>query len=569
MQDLTQFTSYSDLEEQFEWDFPDEYNIAARILRGREKDRQTTALIHHRDDGQVESWSYWNLAVLTRRVADYLTSKGVGRGDRVGISTPQGPETAAIHLAVYSIGAIAVPMSLIYGEDTYRHIISDSGAVLVFAGAMPAEHIRGLRAELPDLTTLVVFSRDAGAGEDGFDEALKSGNGADVSYEATSPLDPAMILYTSGTTGPPKGALHGHRILEAYLLTFLLFFDIDLDESTVFWTPSDWAWVGGLLDILLPGLALGHPVLANSERFSADNAYRLIERHGVTHIFLAPTALKMMTQIENPNAHANLDIRVIASGGEAVAAELHQWARVNLDAVINEFYGLTEVNHLAGSCARLFPSKPGSMGLPYPGRTVGLIDDDGNPTAPGVVGQIVVRPGDPTQMLRYWNNEEATAARYVNGWMLTGDLAQRDDAGYIIFQGRNDDIISSAGYRIGPAEIEELLVEHVKVADAAVIAKPDPVRGSIVKAVVQVSSGVSGDDALIAELQQLVRDRLGAYKYPRDVEFMDELPKTVTGKLNRRLLTEREEMMSQSGDRVISTSRPQMNPDTKEHHHDR
>jgi acetyl-CoA synthetase len=219
---------------------------------------------------------------------------------------------------------------------------------------------------------------------------------------------------------------------------------------------------------------------------------------------------------------------------------------VNLDAVINEFYGLTEVNHLAGSCARLFPSKPGSMGLPYPGRTVGVIDDDGNPTAPGGVGQIVVRPGDPTQMLRYWNNEEATAARYVNGWMLTGDLAHLDEEGYITFQGRNDDIISSAGYRIGPAEIEELLVEHASVADAAVIAKPDAVRGSIVKAVVEVSTGVSADEALVAELQQLVRDRLGAYKYPRDVEFMDELPKTVTGKLNRRLLTQREEELRES-----------------------
>ena len=529
MQDLTTFTSYSDLEERFEWDFPDEYNIASRILGGRERDRRTIALIHHGEDGQVESWSYSNLAVLTRRVAEYLRSKGVGRGDRVGISTPQSPETAAIHLAVYSMGAIAVPMSLIYGRDTYRHIISNSGARLVFAAATPAQHIRGLRSELPDLTTLVVFSGEAADGEDLFADALPSGNRCDVSYETTSPLDPAMILYTSGTTGPPKGALHGHRILEAYLLTFLLFFDIDLDESTVFWTPSDWAWVGGLLDILLPGLALGHPVLANSERFSAEHAYRLIERHGVTHVFLAPTALKMMAQIENPTANAELDIRVIASGGEAVAAELHQWARVNLDAVINEFYGLTEVNHLAGSCARLFASKPGSMGLPYPGRTVGVIDDDGNPTAPGAVGQIVVRPGDPTQMLRYWNNEEATAARYANGWMLTGDLAYRDEEGYITFQGRNDDIISSAGYRIGPAEIEELLVEHVAVADAAVIAKPDAVRGSIVKAVVQLSSGASAGEALVAELQQLVRDRLGAYKYPRDVEFMDELPNTFTG----------------------------------------
>jgi acetyl-CoA synthetase len=180
------------------------------------------------------------------------------------------------------------------------------------------------------------------------------------------------------------------------------------------------------------------------------------------------------------------------------------------------------------------------MGPAYPGRTVDVVDGDGAPTAPGTVGEIVVRPGDPTQMLRYWNNEEATTARYRNGWMLTGDLAIRDSESYITFQGRDDDIISSAGYRIGPAEIEELLVQHPAVSDAAVIAKPDPIRGSVVKAVVQLGAGIDGDEALISELQQLVRDRLGAYKYPREIEFVDELPKTVTGKLNRRLLTDRE-----------------------------
>ncbi len=540
MIDLAAFSSYTDISDNFVWDIPETYNIAARILQGRERDHDSIAIIHQREDGTVNNVSFASLAAQTRGVAEYLRSKGVVKGDRVGISVPQSPEAAAIHLGVYSLGAIAVPMSLIYGRDTYRHIISNSGARLVFAASNAAEFVRGLRAELPDLEMLVVFSDDATKGEDHFQTAVDGRGSSEVEYEPTLAADPAMLLYTSGTTGAPKGALHGHRILEGYMLTFLLFFNIEVDDTTVFWTPSDWAWVGGLLDILLPGLLLGRPVVADSGRFSAQHAYALAARHRITHMFLAPTALKMMAQVHDPSMTSDLALRVVASGGEAVAADLHQWADQHLGAIINEFYGLTEVNHLAGSCAHLWPSKPGSMGLPYPGRSVEVLNAEGEPVQIGEVGQIVVRPGDPTQMLRYWDNEAATAARYKNGWMVTGDLAHRDEDGYIYFEGRDDDIITSAGYRIGPAEIEELLIEHPAVADAAVIAKPDEVRGSVVKAVVQTAAGVTGDDELIVELQQLVRTRLGAYKYPRDVEFVTELPKTVTGKLNRRQLTLRE-----------------------------
>lgn len=547
MIDLSSFQSYADISENFEWEIPGKYNIAERILHGREDDCDSVAIVRHREGFEAEEVSFAGLALLTRRVADYLRFTGVAKGDRVGIAVPQSVEAAAIHLAVYSLGAIAVPMSQIYGVDTYRHIISDSGACLVFAGSRPAGFIRDLRSDLPQLRTLVVFSEDAEdnsndstAMEENFYDVLDASDNAKVSYEDTSSEDPAMLLYTSGTTGAPKGALHGHRILEGYLLTFLLFFNVEVDDETVFWTPSDWAWVGGLLDILLPGLALGRPVVACDERFSAAHAYDLIAKNQITHIFLAPTALKMMAQVEDPALTAGMKLKVIASGGEAVAADLHQWADQHLGAIINEFYGLTEVNHLAGSCARLWPSKPGSMGLPYPGRTVDVLASNGVPVATGEVGQIVVRPGDPTQMVRYWNNDKSTQARFVDGWIVTGDLAYRDAEGYIYFQGRDDDIITSAGYRIGPAEIEELLIEHPAIADAAVIAKPDEVRGSVVKAVVQLSIGAIGTEMLIDELQQLVKARLGAYKYPRSVEFVEELPKTVTGKLNRRQLTLRE-----------------------------
>jgi acetyl-CoA synthetase len=359
----------------------------------------------------------------------------------------------------------------------------------------------------------------------------------------TKSSDPAMLLYTSGTTGHPKGALHSHKILQGYLLTFQLFFNLDLDPSTVLWTPSDWAWVGGLLDILLPGLALGYPVLAYNGRFRVDKAYELMGHYGVSHIFLAPTALKMLAQVANPKQQFGLDVRVIASGGESVADEVLKWSNEQLGAVCNEFYGLTEVNHLAGSCARLWPIKPSSMGKPYPGRDVDVVDENGQSVPTGEIGQIVVRAGDPTMMLGYWNNPEATASKIKNGWFQTGDMAYRDQEGYIFFKGRNDDIISSAGYRIGPAEVEEALLRHPAVAEAAVVASPDATRGEVVKAFIELADGHLPSSELVAELQQFVKTNLAVYKYPRAIEFVESLPKTTTGKLNRRLLRLKEQQI--------------------------
>ncbi|MDE0287790.1 MAG: AMP-binding protein, partial [bacterium] len=329
--------------------------------------------------------------------------------------------------------------------------------------------------------------------------------------------------------------------IEGYLLTFKLFFNVEFDESTVFYTPSDWAWVGGLLDILLPALVLGHPVVADQTRFSAERAFDVIARNGVTHAFLTPTALKMMAQVPDPASRFDLDLRVIASGGESVADELHKWSERDLGAVINEFYGLTEVNHLVGGCEALWPGTPGWMGLPYPGREVAVLDGSGSPIEPGGLGEIAVRPGDPTQMIEYWRNPAATAGQFRDGWIMTGDQATVDARGYIRFLGRDDDMISSAGYRIGPAEVEESLVRHPQVAEVAVIPSPDPIRGQVVKAVVVLAEGSAGGEELTAELQAQVKTQLAAYKYPRIVEYVDSLPKTTTGKLNRKLLASLEQ----------------------------
>jgi acetyl-CoA synthetase len=537
--DLSGYRDYDDISKRFRWQIPERYNIAERVLAPYRNDRGRVALFYQRADGSQESWTFWQLAQLSARLAHLLRDQGIERGDRVGIVLPQSPLTAAAHLAVYHLGAVAVPMSMLYGPDSYRHILGDCAARAVIVDDAYADKLRPLRGDLPALETLLIRGEaqegevDIEASLDGYPDRIES---VDTAAE-----DPALLLYTSGTTGEPKGALHAHRILEGYLLTFQLFFDIDFDATTVFWTPSDWAWVGGLLDILLPGLALGRPVLAYEGRFSVEGAYRLIERYGVTHVFLAPTALKMLAQVEAPKERYDLDLRVIASGGEAVADEVLRWAQTALGASCNEFYGLTEVNHLAGGCSKLWEVRPGSMGRPYPGREVEVVDDEGNAVGVGEVGQIVVRPGDPTMMLGYWNRPEATAEKRRWGWVLTGDLAFKDADGYITFQGRNDDMISSAGYRIGPSEVEEALLRHPAVAEAAVIGAPDELRGQVVMAFIQLAEGREGSEALTGELQAFVKRNLAAYKYPRRIRYVDGLPKTTTGKLNRRELRQAEE----------------------------
>ncbi len=535
--DLLSFGNYSDLVDGFEWDLPERMNIASEVFDRWSDDRRRIALFVERQDGSRDVWSYWELIRLAKRYANFLASLGVERGDRVSLVMPQSAEVAALHLAVYALGAVVLPMSSLYGPDSYRHILSDSGTGVVVVAEEHADRIRTVSDDLPDLDTLIIYGEPA-EGERSLAEAANFP--ASFRPVDTSLMDPAMLLYTSGSTGHPKGALHGHRIIEGYLLTFKLFFSVRFDQSTVFYTPSDWAWVGGLLDILLPALVFGHPVVADQQRFSARRSFEVMARNGVTHAFLTPTALKMMAQVPDPAGAYDLDLRVIASGGESVADELHKWSEQDLGAVINEFYGLTEVNHLVGGCESLWPGIPGWMGLPYPGRTVALLDGEGLPIAPGEIGEIAVRPGDPTQMIEYWGNPEATRRQFRNGWIMTGDQGTLDEAGYIRFLGRDDDMIASAGYRIGPAEVEESLVRHPRVAEVAVIPAPDPIRGQVVKAMVVLAEGCHGGDELTAELQAQVKTQLAAYKYPRIVEYVARLPKTTTGKLNRKRLASRE-----------------------------
>jgi acetyl-CoA synthetase len=535
--DLERFRNYADITQNFRWQIPDRYNIAAATVE-RWAAIAPDRIALHLDDGagRRRTATFGELRELASRLGSALAALGVARGDRVALILPQGLEAGVTHLAIYKLGAVAVPLSFLYGPATLEYILNDCRAVALVIGAGFLDRLDGIRERLPHLRHVIA----AGPGPGPVWSELVAGGAPRLATVETAAEDPAMILYTSGTTGPPKGALHAHRILAGYLLTFALFFNIRFDDRSLFWTPSDWAWVGGLLDILLPAWAFGRPVLGSSVRFEPERAFAMAAAHGVTHAFLAPTALKMMAQVPRPRERFGTRLAVIASGGESVAAEVLRWAEEELGAVVNEFYGLTEVNHLIGSCSALWPVRPGFMGRPYPGREVALVDEAGAPVAPGVEGEIVVRRGDPTAFLGYWEKPEKTAELFRGDWIRTGDLAVRDGEGYYRFMGRNDDLIKSGGYRIGPAEVEEALLALAEVAEAAVIPAPDPVRGAVVKALVRLAPGIAPSDALRARIQEHVRRELAAYKYPRLIEFVESLPLTTTGKINRRLLRQRE-----------------------------
>jgi len=481
-----------------------------------------TALVFEVDDGSLTRWSFSELDQWAARLAASLAMHGVRRGDPVGIHTGQRPETAVAHLALYKLGAVAVTMSRLYGPDTIDHILLDSRLQTVITpdGAWPGVRSIGL-SEV---------------------QALESGPAPDAFAPVDTRSDePALLMYTSGSTGRPKGLLHAHRILQAYMPTVRLFYDLSMDDpDAVFWTPADWAWVGGLLDLVLPAWAAGRPVVACEHRFDAEWAFDFMARHRVTHSFMTPTALKRLAEVSDPRARWPLHIRVICTGGESLPSDVIRWAEDELGVVCNEFYGLTEFNHLVGNCRRLYPIRPGSMGRAYPGHGTTIIDAAGQPLPAGEVGEIAATGDDPTLFLGYWRSGLPPEPIGADGWLRTGDLARQDADGYFWYQGRNDDLIKTAGYRIGPAEVEDCLVAHPDVAEAAVVASPDAARGSIVKAFVRLAPGVVASDAVVRALQAHVKSRLAAYKYPREIEFVHEFPLTSSGKIRRAELRRQE-----------------------------
>jgi acetyl-CoA synthetase len=457
---------------------------------------------------------------------------GVRPGDRVGVLLPQRPETAIAHIAIYKLGAVALPLFTQFGPDALEHRLGDSGARALITDG---ENLAKMPDGLSELATILVVDGDS-RGNPLFWPSLERA-ADEFSPVNTGIDDPALVIYTSGTTGKPKGALHAHRVLLGHLPGVQLAHDFFPAPGDRYWTPADWAWIGGLLDVLLPSLYFGVAVLAHRARkFDPEEAFALMARHGVRNAFLPPTALKMMRQVPAPRERFGHRLRSVASGGEALGEDILGWGREAFAVEVNEFYGQTEANLLVGNCASLFSVRPGSMGRATPGHRVEVVAPDGRSLPTGESGIIGVQRPDPVMFLGYWNNPEATRAKFAGEWLLTGDVAVKDAEGYIWYKGREDDLISSGGYRIGPTDIEDCLMKHPAVLMAAVVGSPDPIRGEIVKAFVVPRSEVAADTRLADEIHDFVGARLAHYQAPREIVFVTDLPLTATGKIMRREL---------------------------------
>jgi acetyl-CoA synthetase len=534
---LHKAASYEAVLGGFRWQVPELYNIGVDVCDRHATGDNRLALIFEDESGAVSRFSFDDIKAQSNRFANVLAAHGLARGDRLGILLPQAPETAIAHVAAYKAGLIAVPLFTLFGEDALAYRLENSGAAALVTDRAGYAKIAALRARLPELRHVYLID---GAESAAHDFAALLSRAADAfTPVATRADDPALIIYTSGTTGNPKGALHAHRVLLGHLPGVELPHEFFPQQGDLFWTPADWAWIGGLIDVLLPSWHHGMPVLAHRARkFDPDAALALMARHGVRNVFLPPTALKLMRQADC-GRHPDLALRTVASGGETLGGELLDWGRANFGLTINEFYGQTECNLLVGNAAGLFPVRPGSMGRAIPGHDVRIVDAEGNPVRQGESGLVGVRRPDPVMFLDYWRNEAATRDKFAGDFLITGDLARQDAEGYFWFVGRSDDLITSAGYRIGPAEIEDCLMKHPAVALAAAIGVPDPVRTELVKAFLVLKPGHAPSAELAREIQDFVKTRLAAHEYPRLVEFIDALPMTTTGKIIRRALRER------------------------------
>lgn len=532
--------SYDDVYDSFGWSIPDLYNMGVDICDKHAHQRYRLALIYEKENGQVEKYTFWELKRLSNQFANALKAFGMGLGDRLGILLPQCTETAISHIATYKIGGIAIPLFTLFGTDALEYRLSNSEAKCVVTDEANLDKIIQIRERLPHLENIFVVGSGKRDRVIDFWEALHKGSMA-FNPVNTRADDPALIIYTSGTTGPPKGALHAHRTLLGHLPGVEFPHDFFPLEDDFFWTPADWAWIGGLIDVLFPSWHHGIPVLAyRARKFDPEFAFYLMAKHGIRNAFIPPTALKLMRQVQDPGSRHSYGIRSIGSGGETLGQELLSWGKDTLDVTINEFYGQTEVNLVVGNCAQIMEVRPGSMGRAIPGHVVEIVDDEGNVLPQGITGNVAIRRPDPVMFLEYWKNSVETQKKFIGDWCLTGDMAQKDADGYFWFVGREDDLITSAGYRIGPGEIEDCLIKHPSVAMAAVVGVPDEIRTEIIKAFIVLKPEVDAGKTLEDDIKDFIRIRLAAHEYPREVEFVNELPMTATGKIIRKELRQLE-----------------------------
>jgi len=547
--------SYQDTYNSFKWTIPEYFNIGFEIcdkhVQGGNKDK--IAIKYIQEDGKTsKSYTFNDLYKESNLLCNAFQDFGIKKGDRVGVLLSQGFETALSHTSVIRSGMISIPLFTLFGPDALEYRLNNSEASCILTDKDNLPKLLSISNNIPSLKKIIVFDISSNNNSNNLNNNnLNNNNNLIVNWDniknkynnlefkavKTKSEDPAVIIFTSGTTGNPKGCLHAQRVLLGHLpgVQFPQNFFPQKSNDYVFYTPADWAWIGGLFDVLLPSLYYGVTVLAHRAlKFDPVKIGEIMLENNVTTCFLPPTALKMMRL--NSSVPKNTNILSIGSGGESLGDRLLEWGKETFGGItINEFYGQTEANLIVGNCSAIMPVKAGSMGKSIPGHRVEIIDKDGNILPPNTIGEIALSIPDPVVFLRYWNNEKATKSKFISDkWLLTGDLGKRDNDGYLWYVSRDDDIINSSGYRIGPSEIEHCLLRLPYVLMSAAVGIPDPIRGEIVKAFIVLKDNCKPTKELELEIQNFVKTNLAAHEYPREIEFIDQLPMTTTGKIIRK-----------------------------------
>jgi acetyl-CoA synthetase len=509
--------TYEELVASHEWRVPERYNIAQDVCDKHPPDK--LAMVHEHFGGTVREVAWGELQALSNQAAHVLRAAGVERGDRVAVVLPPTPETAAIFFGTWKLGAILLSMSVLYGDDGIRHRLSDSEPKVLVTDSANAARF--------DHANLLVL-----------DDGLLAGAPTDHVSTDTSADDPAQLYYSSGTTGLAKGILHAHR----YILAHEEFEHChDVRDGERFHGMGEWAWAAGISPLLGPWrLGAVQCVYQREGGFEPHKQLDFMSRHDVSNVFTTPTAMRSMMGISDAGTRYPQKFRIVCSAGEPLNPEAIRWFRDQYGLTVLDYYGLTESYPLVANYP-FMEVREGSMGRPMPGWDVQILDEDERPVAQGERGEICLRArSNPHYPLGYWGNEEDSAETFGGEWFHTKDAARLDEDGYVWYEGRADDVIIAAGYRIGPFEVESSCLEHPAVAEAAAVASPDERRGNVVKAFIVLADGHEPSDELADEIKAFVRDRLSAYAYPRRIEFVGDLPKTLTGKIRRIELRQRE-----------------------------
>lgn len=536
--DISNYDTYEEAYEQFQWDIPETFNMAEAIC-GRWADqvdgKQRVALFHEDTDGSREAYTFWQVQRIANRVSNMLQDVGVDRGTRVGIILPQRPETLFANLGILQLGAVSIPLSVLYGTEGLRYRLDHSQTEVAIVDEERADLVADLRDDLDALETVITIDEPDTIDGQSWEAGLETAAPRFETVE-TAAKDSAYIIYTSGTTGKPKGAHHAHWKLLGYIPGWQMINEFP-EDGAVHYTPSGWSWVGGLFAVVWGAWYHGQPVVGYSGQFDPETVYDLAERYGITNPLLTSTMLRMLQDVDH--TQYDLDIEVVPSGGEMVTEDLFEFVENEWGAVVNEIYGQTECNFVVGTNHQLMDIEEEASGKPCPGHDIAIIDaKTGERKDPGEIGHIAVKRPDPSMLLDYWEQPDLTDELFVDDWLKTGDAGSYDEEGYIYYEGRADEVIITSGYRVSPLEIEDCLREHEAVADAVVMGIEDTERGTIVKAFIKPTLNTTPNKTLTDSLQDFVKDREAAYKYPRKVEFVEEFPTTASGKIQRHKLTD-------------------------------